>query len=137
MPKTSNRLDRIGDQLKQELAVLIREELRDPRLGMVSIIDAKVTRDLAHAVIYFTVLNADVAEVSEVLNKASGYLRTLIAKRLNLRSTPKLRFAFDESIERGRSLSALIDKALALDSAAEGAQSSPQDTDQTDDDIDR
>jgi ribosome-binding factor A len=113
--RPSNRLDRIGDQLKQELAVLIREELRDPRLGMVSVIDAKVSRDLAHATVYFTVLNADVKEASEVLNKASGYLRTLIAKRLNLRATPKLRFAFDESIERGRELSALIDKAIALE----------------------
>lgn len=122
--RPSNRLDRIGDQLKQELAVLIREELRDPRLGMVSVIDAKVSRDLAHAVIYFTVLNADVKEASEVLNKASGYLRTLIAKRLNLRATPKLRFAFDESIERGRELSALIDKAISLEH--------PSDEDSTD-----
>jgi ribosome-binding factor A len=113
--RPSNRLDRIGDQLKQELAILIREELRDPRLGMVSVIDAKVSRDLAHATVYFTVLNADVKEASDVLNKASGYLRTLIAKRLNLRATPKLRFTFDASVERGRELSALIDKAIALE----------------------
>jgi ribosome-binding factor A len=113
--RPSNRLDRIGDQLKQELAVLIRDELRDPRLGLVSVIDAKVSRDLAHAVVYFTVLNADAMEVSQVLNKAGGYLRSLLAKRLNLRTTPKLRFTFDASIERGRELSALIDKAIALE----------------------
>ncbi|MDR2213475.1 MAG: 30S ribosome-binding factor RbfA [Pseudomonadales bacterium] len=125
MPRPSNRLDRIGDQLKQELAVLIRDELRDPRLGMVSVIDAKVSRDLAHAVVYFTALNADAAEVSEVLNKASGYLRSLLAKRLNLRSTPKLRFAYDESIEHGRELSALIDKAMALEAPPDDEGSDP------------
>lgn len=133
MPRPSNRLDRIADQLQQELAVLIRDELRDPRVGMVSIVGAKVSRDLAHALIYFTVMNADIAEVEEVLNKASGYLRTLLAKRLNLRTTPKLRFTYDESIERGRSLSALIDKAIALDSAREESE----DEGSTDDDVER
>lgn len=137
MPRPSNRLDRIGDQLQQELAILIRDELRDPRLGMVSIVDAKVSRDLAHAVIYFTVMNADIAEVSEVLNKAGGFLRTLLAKRLNLRTTPKLRFAYDESIERGRTLSALIDKAIALETPADDASSSDPDSGAADEQNDR
>lgn len=126
MPKTSNRLDRINDQVKQELALLIREELRDPRLGMVSVIDTKVSRDLAHAEVYFTVLGAEAEAAAAALNSASGYLRNLLAKRLNLRSTPKLRFVYDASVEQGRKLSALIDHALALDSTrAEAADAAP------------
>jgi len=119
VPRTSNRLDRISDQLKKELACMIREELRDPRLGMVSVIDARVSRDLSHADIFFTVMGADSAEAAEALNHASGYLRTLLAKKINLRATPKLRFIFDESVERGRYLSTLIDQAIATNAPSE------------------
>jgi ribosome-binding factor A len=115
MPRTSNRLGRISDQLKQELALLIQNELRDPRLGMVSVLDVKVSRDLAHADVFITVLGAEAKEAVETLNKASGFLRSLLAKNLNLRVTPRLRFVFDESVERGRKLSSLIDEAVAQD----------------------
>ena len=98
---------------------MIREELRDPRLGMVSVIDARVSRDLSHADIFFTVMGADSAEAAEALNHASGYLRTLLAKKINLRATPKLRFIFDESVERGRYLSTLIDQAIATNAPSE------------------
>jgi ribosome-binding factor A len=117
MPKTSNRLGRIGDEICQELATLIRGELRDPRLGMVSVVGARVSRDLSHADIYVTVLGAEVKESVAALNHASGFLRTLLAKNINLRSTPRLRFIYDESVERGRMLSALIDEAVAQDAA--------------------
>jgi len=132
VPRTSNRLDRISDQLKKELACLIREELRDPRLGMVSVIDAKVSRDLSHADIFFTVLGADSSEAAVALNHAAGYLRTLLAKKLNLRATPKLRFIYDESVERGRYLSTLIDQAIATNAPLEdedtGSESEPEPT---------
>ena len=115
MPKISNRLGRISDQLKQELALLIQNELRDPRLGMVSVLDVRVTKDLAHADVFITVLGADAAQSVDTLNKAGGLLRSMLAKNLNLRSTPRLRFIFDESVERGRKLSSLIDEAVAQD----------------------
>jgi ribosome-binding factor A len=115
MPRTSNRLGRISDQLKQQLALLIQNELRDPRLGMVSVLDVKVSRDLAHADVFITVLNAEPKEAVAALNNASGFLRSLLAKNLNLRVTPRLRFVFDESVERGRKLSSLIDEAVAQD----------------------
>jgi ribosome-binding factor A len=115
MPRTSNRLGRISDQLKQELALLIQNELRDPRLGMISVLDVKVSRDLAHADVFITVLGAEAKEAVEALNNASGFLRSLLAKNLNLRVTPRLRFVFDESVERGRKLSSLIDEAVAQD----------------------
>lgn len=117
MPKTSNRLGRIGDEICQELATLIRGELRDPRLGMVSVVGARVSRDLSHADIYVTVLGAEVKDSVAALNHASGFLRSLLAKNINLRSTPRLRFIYDESVERGRMLSALIDEAVAQDAA--------------------
>lgn len=117
MPKTSNRLSRIGDEICQELARLIRAELRDPRLGMVSVVGARVSRDLSHADIFVTVLGAEVKESVAALNHASGFLRSLLAKNINLRTTPRLRFIYDETVERGRMLSALIDEAVAQDAA--------------------
>ena len=115
MPRTSNRLGRISDQLKQELALLIQNELRDPRLGMISVLDVKVSRDLSHADVFITVLNAKPDEAVATLNNAGGFLRSLLAKNLNLRVTPRLKFIFDESVERGRKLSSLIDEAVAQD----------------------
>lgn len=115
MPKTSNRLNRISDQLKQELARVIQNELRDPRLGLVSVMEVRVSRDLAHAEVFITVLNAEAKQAVATLNNAGGLLRSLLAKNLNLRVTPRLKFVFDESVERGRHLSSLIDQALAQD----------------------
>lgn len=131
MPKTSNRLNRISDQLKQELARLIQNELRDPRLGLVSVMEVRVSRDLAHAEVFITVLNAEAKQAVATLNNAGGLLRSLLAKNLNLRATPRLKFVFDESVERGRHLSSLIDQALAQDAlhpdlAAQGA--APEDS---------
>lgn len=117
MAGSTKRLDRISDQVCQELAQLVRSELRDPRLGMISVIDAKVSRDLSHADVYVTVLGAEVEPALAALNHASGYLRSLLARNLNLRTTPRLRFIYDASIERGRQLSALIDEAVAQDAA--------------------
>lgn len=117
MAKSTKRLDRIGDLVSQELAQLIQNELRDPRLGMISVIDARVSRDLSHADIHVTVLGAEVEPAITALNNASGYLRSMLAKNLNLRATPRLRFIYDETIENGRKLSALIDEAIAQDAS--------------------
>ena len=132
----SARTQRVADQIRREIAVLIQMELNDPRIGMVSVTAVKVSRDLSYAKIYVTVLNSladsgavnsstlsapgqlDKLEIEEnlkALNKASGYLRSLLAKRLTLRSVPKLRFHYDGSVERGRHLSEFIDHALAAD----------------------
>ena len=119
MPKPSNRLNRIGDMLKQELAQLIQTELRDPRLGMVSVLEVRVSRDLSHADVFITVLGAEAPEAVATLNKAAGLLRSKLAKNVNLRATPKLKFIFDKSVENGRKLSALIDEAVAQDAKHE------------------
>ncbi len=119
MPRTSNRNDKIVDLLKKELALLIQTEIRDPRVGMVSVTAAKVSRDLAYAEIYVSFLgksSADEVEESlQALNSAAGYLRSLLAKNINLRNTPKLKFTFDDSSIRGNYLSKLIDDAVASD----------------------
>lgn len=136
MSEMTARAQRIADQIQREIAVLIQLEMSDPRVGMVSVTGVDVSNDLAHAKIYITVLNSlagdeqinadtlsepgvlDQLEIEEnlkALNKASGFLRTLLAKRLRLRVVPKLQFYYDSSIEQGQRLSDLIDDALAAD----------------------
>jgi ribosome-binding factor A len=119
MPKEFARTSRVGDFIKQELATLIQLELRDPRIGMVSVTGVEVSRDFSHATVFVTVLGKESAEEAEDsisgLNHAAGFLRTKIAKVNNARTTPKLRFVFDTSIVRGARMSKLIDDAVAVD----------------------
>ncbi|MDT8398853.1 MAG: 30S ribosome-binding factor RbfA [Pseudomonadales bacterium] len=119
MVGVSKRLDKISDLLRKELALLIQTEIRDPRVGMASVTAVKVSRDLAYANVYVTILgksNADEAkEGIEALNRAGGFLRSLLARNINLRSTPKLKFIYDDSVAKGHYLSGLIDQAIALD----------------------
>lgn len=118
MPREFTRSDRVGDAIARYLANLIQQEVRDPRVGMVNINEVKVTRDMAYAKVYVTLVGEDEdasrASVS-VLNKASGFLRTLLAKELSMRSVPKLQFYYDHTSVRGQELSSLIDRAVAAD----------------------
>ncbi|MBD2860128.1 30S ribosome-binding factor RbfA [Spongiibacter sp. KMU-158] len=117
--KEFSRTERIADFLKRELGSLIQLELRDPRLGMVSVTDAEVSRDLSHAKVYVTVLGKNTAEEAAesvaVLNKAAGFLRSKVARFNNARTTPSLHFYFDASVGRGQQLSKLIDDAMEAD----------------------
>ena len=116
MPKETSRGRKIGDLIQRELAVLIQREIKDPRIGMVTINEATVSRDLAFSDVYFTVLPSENTEiVEEVLNDASGFLRSQLAKVLSTRTTPKLRFHYDNTIESGARMNKAIDKALAKD----------------------
>ena len=115
MPKSFSRAVRIGDQIQRELAELIRLEVKDPRVGMVTITAVQVAFDYSHAKIFFTTL-ADQQSVDECLaglNHAAGYLRNQLFHRLQLRVVPQLNFVYDESVERGMRLSSLIDEAVA------------------------
>ncbi|MDB3993480.1 30S ribosome-binding factor RbfA [Gammaproteobacteria bacterium] len=144
MTGVSSRAQRVGDQIQKELASLIQLEVSDPRIGMVSITGVEVSRDLSHAKVYVTVMNTlsedasvnqltlsspgelDRIEVEEnirALSKASGFLRTMLSKRLRSRSIPKLQFFYDNSIERGQQLSGLIDNALKADRALSSGSS--------------
>lgn len=119
MAKEYSRTMRVGDQMQRELALLIQREIKDPRLGIVTITAVNVARDLGHAKVYITVMgkNAqdDIALSLEILSNASGYLRSLLGKAMKLRTIPQLNFVYDESVVRGSTMSALIDKALAED----------------------
>lgn len=112
---------RVADFVQQELAQIIRSEMRDPRIGLVSINDVRVSRDLSYADIYVTALGADDEaarkELIEVLNKAAGFFRSTLAKRHSMRTTPKPRFHYDEVAARGPRLEALIERALGPPSA--------------------
>jgi ribosome-binding factor A len=112
MAKDFSRLDRIGDMLKRELSLLIQQEIKDPRVGMVSVTDVKVSRDLAHAKVYVSVLQPDekIPEAIEALNHAASYLRYQLAQRVELRAMPVLRFYYDDSLLRGNRIATLIDK---------------------------
>ena len=119
MGKEFNRTHRVADFLKRELAQALQFEFRDPRLGMVSITDVEVSRDLSYAKVYVTVLGSDTEEEAQssiaILNNAAGFLRSQVARSNNARTTPRLRFYFDTSIGRGSYLSSLIDRAVAAD----------------------
>jgi len=109
------RLARIADQIQRELSELIRLELRDPRVKLVTVTGVELSRDQSHAKVYFTTLGtAEEGEAcGEGLAHAAGFLRTGLAHRLTTRKVPELHFAYDESVERGVRLSQLIDEALA------------------------
>jgi ribosome-binding factor A len=118
-----NRSYRIADQIRRDLAELIRD-LKDPRLGMVTISQVEVTPDYAHAKVFFTVLVGDAEASGEALNEAAGFLRNGLFKRLLIHTVPTLHFQFDRTTERAAELSALIARANAS-RAAEDAPASP------------
>ncbi|MCP8899779.1 30S ribosome-binding factor RbfA [Gilvimarinus xylanilyticus] len=120
MPREFARADRVADAIQRYLANMIQQEIRDPRVGMVNINSVTISRDMAYAKVYITVVGGDEQEgrtSAEVLNKASGFLRTLLAKELDMRTVPKLNFNYDHTSVRGQELSSLIDRAVAADKA--------------------
>lgn len=117
MPKEFPRTRRIGEQIQRELALLIREDIKDPRIGMVSVTSVIVTRDLSYAKVYVSVLgNTEQADASiSVLANAAGFLRHKLGKILHIRVIPELRFYHDRSLEEGARMGALINAAIASD----------------------
>ena len=113
MKKGQGRPQRLGDQIQREVSDLIRLEVRDPRVGMITITSVDVSPDVKHAKIFFTVLEKEkLPETLAGLNRSAGFLRSQLAKRIKMYTTPELRFVYDESVERGDHLSRLIDAAL-------------------------
>lgn len=117
MPKEYSRTLRVGEQIHRELAELIRLELKDPGLGMVTLGEVEVSRDLAYAKVYFTVLGDEAARAASeaALRRAAGFLRRALGKRMRLRIVPELRFVHDDSQARGARIDALIEQALRED----------------------
>mgnify|MGYP005814708767 CR=1 FL=1 len=115
MPKDYARTDRVGEQIQRELAELLRLEVRDPRVKLVTLTGVEVARDYSHAKVFYTVLSGEDKAVQQGLERASGFLRSQLAHSLKLRITPQLHFVYDVSVERGSHLSQLIDQAIAAD----------------------
>lgn len=118
MPRDFPRSRRIAEQIQRELSDIIRLELKDPRVGMITITDVEVSPDHAYAKVFFTLLG-DAAKIEETvgaLQHAAGFLRSQLAHRIKLRTVPHLQFKYDVSVERGARLSQLIDAAVAADS---------------------
>lgn len=131
MPREFSRTQRLGEQIRRDLSQLIRDEVRDPRIGMITISEVEVSRDLGHAKVFVTVLLDEHKQQSvDILNRASGFLRKELGRRLSTRITPQLHFYIDETIEKGAHISSLIDAAIAADQ--EKSEAAPDDDDDHD-----
>ena len=108
-----NRNFKVADQIQRDLSELIARELKDPRVGMVTIQAVEVTPDYAHAKIFFSVLTGDVEETAQGLNQAAGFLRNGLFKRLHIHTVPTLHFVYDRTPERAADMNALIARAVA------------------------
>ena len=137
MPSDYPRSHRIADFIQRELSGLIRTELKDPRLSpMMTIASVEVSRDLSVAKIYFSVFDAEERHPTEqALGSAAGFLRKQLARRMNTRTVPQLRFYYDDSAERGAQMSALIADAVASNTTEDTDSDADADTD-TDTDTD-
>ena len=108
-----NRSFQVADQIQRDLTELIARELKDPRVGMVTIQAVEVTPDYAHAKVFFSVLVGKPDECEEALNQAAGFLRNGLFKRLHIHTVPTLHFLFDRTTERAADMNALIARAVA------------------------
>ena len=110
---TPNRSFKVADQIQRDLTELIARELKDPRVGMVTLSGVEVTPDYAHAKVYFSVLQGNPRECAEGLNQAAGFLRAGLFKRLHIYTVPTLHFVFDRTTERAADMNALIARAVS------------------------
>ena len=117
MKRQSQRAHRVGDQIQRELADLLKNEVKDRRVGPVTITGVDVSADLSHATVRFTHLagKEQAADAIAALSRTGGFLRSELSRRLNLYSVPQLRFAYDDTIEAGMRMSKLIDEAIEAD----------------------
>lgn len=116
--KEFDRSARVGAEMQRELSQILRDEVRDPRLGTITVQEVRVSRDLAHAKVFFTCFPLDLGgrDQERLLNgRLAGFLRSELAHRLRLRTIPELHFVHDESIRHGERLETLIDEAMAMD----------------------
>ncbi len=116
MPREFNRSQRMAEQIRRELAEIVRDELNDPRMGLCSFTAVKLSRDLSNAVVFCSVLDKSLCEETiETLNHATGFIRSQIASRIRARTVPVLKFVNDDSAERGEAMDELIKEAIKQD----------------------
>jgi len=126
MPREFKRADRVSDAMQRSIAGILRSEIRDPRIGMANINGVQIPNDLSTAKIFVTFIGVEeqkkIDEAIAVLNDASGFIRSLVARDVKMRSIPKLTFIYDRVVVEGQKLSNLIDKAVAGDSKSEAEE---------------
>lgn len=116
-----SRVDRVGQQIQKEIALILQRELKDPRVGMLTVSAVEVSRDLSYAKVFVTSLQGSDAEKSKlilsVLSEAAGFIRSLLGKRIRARIVPELRFVIDTSLIEGMRISNLVDQVIRDDNA--------------------
>ncbi|MEI8641309.1 30S ribosome-binding factor RbfA [Pseudoalteromonas sp. Hal099] len=115
-----SRTDRVAQQIQKEIAVILQREIKDPRLGMVTVSAVEVSRDLSYAKVFITVFNTEdenKARKRKILNEATGYIRSLLGKRIRARIMPELKFVVDNSLMEGMRISNLVDSVIREDNA--------------------
>lgn len=118
MAREYARTDRVGQQIQKEIAFILQREIKDPRLGMLTVSAVEVTRDLAYAKVFVTFYNDDQSKVKEslaILNDAAGFIRSLLAKTLRARIMPNLRFEYDKSLVEGVRMTNIVNQVIAED----------------------
>ncbi len=106
----SIKIDRLNNMFVEEISKIIHEEIKDNDVGFVTITDARVTNDLSFAKVYVTSLSSDKDKSIKALNKASGFIRSLLCDRINIRKMPEIHFVYDESIEYGKKIEDIIER---------------------------
>lgn len=129
MPKSYPRSRRVAEQIQRNLSELLRREVRDPRLGPVTLTDVRMSSDLGYATVYYSVLGGtkDPVLTQEILDDAASGLRGALGRSLGLRHSPEIRFVADELLEQGAKLDALIRKAVSEDQAKQGSREAQED----------
>ena len=123
--KEFSRTDRIGQEIKRSLALLLQREVKDPRIGMVSINEVEVARDLSHAKVYVTFFSDDETRIKQGLTglrEAAGFIRSLLGKSMKVRTVPLLQFQYDRTLVDALRLTQLVDDAVAADSTRARAE---------------
>ncbi|WP_199609184.1 30S ribosome-binding factor RbfA [Flocculibacter collagenilyticus] len=118
MAKEFSRVDRVSQQIQKEVAQILQREIKDPRLGMTTVSSVDVSRDLSYAKVYVTLYEQDPEKVKisvDILNKAAGFVRSLIGKRIKSRIVPDIRFVFDTSLVEGMRISNLVETVVQED----------------------
>lgn len=122
MPKDFSRSQRVVEQIQRELAELIRTEVKDPRVGFITLTGVEITPDYAHAKVFFTSMTGEesVPGILVGLRRASGFLRRELGRKVRIHTTPELHFVYDRSVEEGSRMSRLIDDVVREDEARSG-----------------
>ncbi len=129
MARDFSRTDRIADVIQKELAQIIQKEMKDPRVGLLTILEVKVSKDLAYAKVFVSVMMEEqAAQTIETLNKAASFFRATLAKRIQIRVMPQLTFVYDDTTIKANRLSKIIDDARAKDKLSEQDEDDTHDT---------